>query len=542
MMLQEYDFDIEHVAGEENVIADAFSRLVNAEGLDSDAVLMLGRAKVHGLSRAAKGFAISDEHYALLKQFHNDIVGHHGVDETIRMLTEKGYDASNFPKMRTNVVSFIHKCACCQKLAQRKPRNTSHPFVLGSYAPMHKVSIDTMGPFEKDELGNKYIVAMTDCFSRFTLLFPVRDATATSAARAILYWVGIFGKPDYLLSDMGTQYINKHVDALLKALKTHKLDILAGVSQKNGIQERRNKEVNRHLRAIFYHNDVKGSWSDAIPLVQRIMNAQYVESLGTTPASIIFGDVVKLDNGLTLQIDADTASSEEKKVIKMSDWTTNMLEKQREIIRVAQLVQAQKHDDYFGSFPTEEITTFPISSYVLVDYGKQGPPDRRTWNWRGPYRVVKRDEEDPDRYTVQNLVTMKLEDFPTAQLKQFIADDREDPMVAANADHHNLIVEEVLSHQGSLENLRDLVFQVKIMGKDEPDVLSYHDLKVNDGLFAYCEKLGGEWEKLIPEQYTHEGDHYKEKKGKRPKKTKQKQRPRDEAANGVRRSSRLSSK
>ena len=114
---------------------------------------------------------------------------------------------------------------------------------------------------------------------------------------------------------------------------------------------------------------------------------------------------------------------------------------------------------------------------MLVDYGKQGPPDRRTWNWRGPYRVVKRDEEDPDRYTVQNLVTMKLEDFPTAQLKQFIADDREDPMVAANADHHNLIVEEVLSHQGSLENLRDLVFQVKIMGKDEPDVLSYHDLQ-----------------------------------------------------------------
>ena len=88
------------------------------------------------------------------------------------------------------------------------------------------------------------------------------------------------------------------------------------------------------------------------------------------------------------------------------------------------LVQAQKHYDYFGSFPTEEITTFPISSYVLVDYGKQGPPDRRTWIWRGPYRVVKRDEEDPDRYTVQNLVMMKIQNFPTSQLKLFIADDR----------------------------------------------------------------------------------------------------------------------
>ena len=30
-MLQEYDFDIEHVAGEENGIADAFSRLVEMQ-------------------------------------------------------------------------------------------------------------------------------------------------------------------------------------------------------------------------------------------------------------------------------------------------------------------------------------------------------------------------------------------------------------------------------------------------------------------------------------------------------------------------------
>jgi hypothetical protein len=27
-MIQEYDFDIEHVAGEENIVADAFSRLM----------------------------------------------------------------------------------------------------------------------------------------------------------------------------------------------------------------------------------------------------------------------------------------------------------------------------------------------------------------------------------------------------------------------------------------------------------------------------------------------------------------------------------
>ena len=46
MMVQEYDFDIEHVSGEENIIADAFSRLVDAKDLDKETIALLIRAKV----------------------------------------------------------------------------------------------------------------------------------------------------------------------------------------------------------------------------------------------------------------------------------------------------------------------------------------------------------------------------------------------------------------------------------------------------------------------------------------------------------------
>ena len=508
MMIQEYDFDIEHVAGEENVIADAFSRLVQAEGLDTAAVSMLIRARVGGQSIKARGFRLTDENYKIIKQFHNDIVGHHGVDETARIMLQQGHSPSTFPNLRTNVMAFIHKCACCQKMDQRKPQNKSHPFVLGSYVPMQKVSVDTIGPLEKDHLGNQYIVAMTDCFSRFTVLFPTRDATAKSAARAILHWVGLFGKPDYLLSDMGTQYINKHIDALLLACKTHKLDILAGVHQKNGIQERRNKEVNRHLRAIMFHRDMKSSWSDAVPLVQRIINAQYVESLGTTPASIIFGDMVKLDNGLTLQIDEKTASSHENKVLRLSEWTENMLIKQRDIIRLAQLTQTNVHDQYFETFEEESITKFPITSYVLVNHGDTRPY-RLTTEWKGPYRVIAQDKEDPDRYTVQNLITMKEEDFPASRMKLFIPNEFEDPADAAYADTHDLIVEKILSHSGDHTDVVNLRFTAQLKGNTQ-DTFIYRDLKNNEALHAYLTELGGEWLALIPIQYTNTGEHYME--------------------------------
>ena len=509
MMIQEYDFDIEHVAGEKNIIADAFSRLVEAKGLDNETICLLIRARVQNQSKKDRGFRLSDAQYTLLKtQFHNEIVGHHGVDATVRMMKAKGYTPENFPQMRQAVMSFIHRCACCQKADQRKPKNLSHPFVIGSYNPMEKVSIDTIGPFEKDKFGNKYIVAMTDCFSRFTVLFPARNATAEEAARAILHWTGLFGKPQSLLTDMGTQYINKNIDALLVALKTHKLDMIAGVHQKNGIQERRNKECNRHLRAIMFHKNIKDSWSEVLPIVQRILNAQHVESLGTTPASIIFGNSVQLDSGLTLQIDEDTATTAEKKVLRLSEWVNKMSTLQKECIRVAQLTQAKTHDEYFDNFHDDEITTFPINSYVLVTYERL--PTKMHLNWRGPFRVVAQDDEDPDRYTVQNLITNKLEDFPTAQMKLFVEDEREDILVAANADKHEDLVEKILSHTGKKEEPNKLTFEVKFIGASEPDVIRYADIKHNETLHEYLTNLGGSWQALIPEKYSWEGEHYNE--------------------------------
>ena len=166
---------------------------------------------------------------------------------------------------------------------------------------MQKVSVDTIGPFEKDKFGNTHVCVITDCFSRFTILFPTRDASALSAARALMQWIGLFCAPGEFLSDMGIEFINHTIDHLLQVMHVTKLDILAGVHEQNSIVERRNKEVNRHLRDILYHTKVKDKWSEACPLVQRIINAQRMEPIGTSPAQIIFGNSVNLDSGIILQ-------------------------------------------------------------------------------------------------------------------------------------------------------------------------------------------------------------------------------------------------
>ena len=75
---------------------------------------------------------------------------------------------------------------------------------------------------------------------------------------------------------MMTQYVNKDIDAPLLALKTHKVHFLAGMHRQNEIQERCRKEINRYL---MFHKDIKDSWSEALPLLQRILNAQHIDSI-----------------------------------------------------------------------------------------------------------------------------------------------------------------------------------------------------------------------------------------------------------------------
>ena len=502
LMIQEYDFDIEHVAGEDNVVADAFSRLM-AMPEDPDIAEILAHANV--LKQ------VPPEQHTILSKYHSTNVGHFGEKITLKRLQEAGFTMKEWPEMKEHVHAFIRKCPCCQKMSVLKQAIEHHPFVIASYEPMQKVSVDTLGPIQKDAFGNTHVCVLTDCFSRFTLLIPTHDATANSAARALLQWFGLFGAPKELLSDMGTQFINKIIDELLELSHVKKLDILAGVHEQNSIVERRIKEVNRHIRDILFHTKVKENWSDALPLVQRIMNAQSLLPTGTSPAQIIFGNSINLDSGILLA--APDNQDKEDSPRRLSEWTAKMLKLQGDIIKVAQETQLKNHEAYFKRF-TQKPTEFPINSYVLVSYGDKKPPTKFDSYWRGPFRVVSQDQDDKNRYTVQNLVTNKLQDFPVHQLKAYLENGYDKPEHVALTDTPKLhVVERIISHEGHRKNLASLLFKVKWedLSEEETSMETHDTLKDTQPYHDYLNEIGGDWPALIPMEYTEEGEHYTKK-------------------------------
>ena len=242
--------------------------------------------------------------------------------------------------------------------------------------------------------------------------------------------------------------------------------------------ERANKEVNRHLRAIIYYKGVDSQWSLYLPMVERILNSATNSSIGVSPAQLVFGNSVQLDRGLL------NPMGMQKTVKTLSEFSAKMLSAQSHYIEAA--IATQKAKDELQHMKQDEITVYPINSYVLVAY-RDAPPSKLHTNLRGPLRVVNIREDN--EYTLQNLVTNEMEDVHITQLRPFYFDEEStDPRMEANKDDRVVEVETILNHQGDPRGSRkEIFFEVKWKNKAEKhnEWLPYSKLRHNTVLHDY---------------------------------------------------------
>jgi hypothetical protein len=148
--IQEYDCKVIFIKGEDNHIADNFSRLCAVETLDEDEQLC---------SVAEFNVYIPDKLWHIIEKSHNARHGHGGVLRTMDLLRAHGH---NWPEMREHVREFIRKCPFCQKTSQIKVPIHANPFTLAAYEPMKRLCIDTIGPLPPDEYDNRHIIVIID--------------------------------------------------------------------------------------------------------------------------------------------------------------------------------------------------------------------------------------------------------------------------------------------------------------------------------------------------------------------------------------------
>ena len=275
--LEDYDFKVLHRSGKNQGHVDALSRL------HKDAVNLLEADKTT--------LRTPEETKEILQQLHEG--GHFGLKKTLKLFRRRFIGVQE----KTLCREVFSDCLGCQPGSDYKPRDVPKGRIE-STSPWDVLSIDIMGPFVAGQKGKRYILSIIDCFSRYLILVPLHDHTATTVSRALYERViGYFGCPRKILLDRGTEFTGYIWTELMELLGVQQLLTSPYYPHGNGIVERSHRTVSNMIRAHLVNHDDR-DWIDVLPGIMLAYNEMEQGQHGYFASQVMWGQGMNLPTDL----------------------------------------------------------------------------------------------------------------------------------------------------------------------------------------------------------------------------------------------------
>ncbi len=466
LALQSFQFTVEHIAGRDNIVADALSRIPMINSIDND--------QEHGVDLS--DLLDEKQYLEILKRVHGNGIGHKGIPATMKLLKELGL---KWHSMEEDVKEYIRNCVECQKLAKHKSNDINTTYHIAAGQPFQTICIDTIGPLPEDKSKNKYIIVVIDVFTRYVEIFPTRSTTALEATDCLIKIFGRYGLPEAIVSDRGSQYVNQIISELLSICCITHCRSVPYRHEGNGIVERVNYEVMNHLRHLIYHRDVKDSWAKQLPVVQYIINTSVHSSIGICPMSLVYGSSVSSHRGIL-------AAFQKAKPVVVSQYLQELDAELCKLADVSHEFQRRVRERQ------DRGHVEPENMYIRGELVLIKPHDNRSKlepGWVGPYMITGMKRRT---VTVKDLNKDTFKDLDISEVKLFHnpgTDEEANQMIAAK-DKGMFIVESIVEHIGDLKRYQKCDFKVKWVGYEETSWEPYQHLRNNIALKDYLAKNG----------------------------------------------------
>ena len=151
------------------------------------------------------------------------------------------------------------------------------------------LSVDIVGPLPADR-RHEFLIVFVDCYSRYTILVPPSNHTASTVSDALLrHVVPYFGTPRRLLSDQGREFVGEVWGKLTHSLGIQRLLTSLYHPEGNSINERSHRTINNMLWARLLDGTPSRTWVDKIPGIMLALNAMAYEPHGFSASMIATG-------------------------------------------------------------------------------------------------------------------------------------------------------------------------------------------------------------------------------------------------------------
>ena len=226
----------------------------------------------------------------ILKGVHDSpFCGHLGVTRTETRIRQRFY----WPGIRNSVVNYIKHCTVCQKRKSPTTLSKAPLQTIDVGEPFSFWALDYMGPIAETSRGNKYILVVTDHFTKWCEAFPTKDQKASTVAQTLISKVfSRFRPPTILRSDQGANFESNLMHEICDIMGIAKTRTTAYHPQGDGQAERHNRTVQDMLAAfVSAQRDDWDLWLD--PIVYAY-NTSRQESTGLSPYELVFGKLPRL--------------------------------------------------------------------------------------------------------------------------------------------------------------------------------------------------------------------------------------------------------
>jgi hypothetical protein len=185
----------------------------------------------------------------------------------------------------------VRRCYTCQRTTNNYDARPAVPTPIPPpRQPNERIHVDLMGPLKTD-VGPKYIVAVSDAFTKQLRLATVAQKSATEVAEVIWrHWITIFGVPQVIVTDNGREFNNNLQRCLWTALGIDHRFTSPFYPRCNLQVERTNRDTAKYLRAAILDANAKVTdWERFLPALTFSLNTAVNSATGKSPHEALLG-------------------------------------------------------------------------------------------------------------------------------------------------------------------------------------------------------------------------------------------------------------